>query len=129
MPSEGKSFSRKYKTRFNGLLKTLRMSNKEYRIRLSVLRKYLDLPEHHLCSGKIHRINPSKLSFGAQTLYEKALRNKNPWDFPSSQLTDESVPFSIQPPIQPPIQTSPPKKNKYIKNSDEYNNIINNLKL
>lgn len=73
MPSEGKSFARHYASKFYSLLQELGMDVKEYRIKISTLRRYLNIPEHALCLGKHVDICDQPLTRGARKLYRKIL--------------------------------------------------------
>jgi hypothetical protein len=112
LPSEGKSFARHYKSQFEQLLKKTKLSNKEYRQRISTMRKYLDIPEHHLCSGKLFLIkNPT---IGFRNLYKHSLK-KDEWTFKCIDKLNEKKPQQ--------------GKRVYIKCPENYNIIINNLKI
>ncbi len=70
LPSEGKSFSRKYKKRFEMLLRNLSMTPKQYREMTSSLRKYAGIPERDICSQRNFRLDYEKLSIGARRRYK-----------------------------------------------------------
>lgn len=77
LPSEGKSFYRHHKTEFEQLLEHLHFTPQDYRQTLSCLRKYLELPEHIVCSDQteLHEIyrklSNTKLSNAAKRKYSK----------------------------------------------------------
>jgi hypothetical protein len=111
MPSEGKSFARHHKQQFTQLLQHMKMTPKEYRVRISVLRKYLNIPEHYLCTGKIHLLNKNKLTTGFKKKYQAALHKKDAWTFPMTE--NKTI-----------------KKSKQrIKNDDKYIPLLNHLKV
>jgi hypothetical protein len=109
MPTEGKSFARHHKQQFTQLLQHLKMRPKEYRIRISTLRRYLNIPENHLCTRKTHLIDPAKLTNGAKKLYNSALHNQNPWTYP--------------------LDKKKKKKKHRTKHIETYTHILNDLKL
>lgn len=111
MPTEGKSFARHRKSDFCLLLKHMKMTPKEYRVRLTNLRSYLDIPEHHLCSGNLHLLDKSKMSKGSMGFYESALKNREPWVFKVKDMLKST------------------KKRIYVKRTEKYNQILNDLKI
>lgn len=78
MPTEGKSFAKKNKDKFQLLLKFLNLSPKEYRKLLSSLRMYLDINERYMCNNKFFLIKPKDVS---KYVNKKMLKKKNPYDF------------------------------------------------
>lgn len=89
MPSEGKTFARHYSNQFHALIRQLGMTLKEYRIKLSTLRRYLNIPEHYLCKGSHIKLRERQLTHGARKLYQKALflplKNKKQFNIPIKQ--------------------------------------------
>jgi hypothetical protein len=70
LPSEGKSFSRNYKKRFDLLLQNLEMTPKQYRHMTASLRKYAGISERDVCSRKNFKLDYEKLSTGARRRYK-----------------------------------------------------------
>lgn len=108
LPTEGKSFVRRHKRQFQALLRHLNITPKEYRIHMSVLRKYLQLPEHIVCSAQSDarikkQLTQMELSNGARKKYSKI--------YSLVCSTDTKPPFSSE------------KRNEY------YIPIVNSLKI
>ena len=85
LPTEGKSFARKYKNQFLSLLKAMNLTPKEYRIRLGILRKHINLPEHHICTKKYMNIKFDSLPQGAKRIYAPLLQHRDTWSFEKSR--------------------------------------------
>jgi hypothetical protein len=71
LPTEGKSWARQHRIEFNQLLSRLKMEPKEYRQTVSVLRKRIDLPEHHATGlGKKKKKHHSKMKKNVKPPFE-----------------------------------------------------------
>lgn len=81
MPSEGRSYARHHKREFESFLKYLQLTPKQYRNKISILRKCLNLPETLLCNERLDLLNYSRISQSAQEFYTTCLKNKDTWCF------------------------------------------------
>lgn len=73
LPSEGKSFARHHSIQFKLLLQNLGMNMKEYRIKMSTLRKYIYIPEHDICTKNYPSLHNRLLTHGAKKMYRNIL--------------------------------------------------------
>lgn len=106
LPTEGKSFARRYKRQFQQLLSCLGMEPKQYRTLLSSLRSYMAIPEKRLCSGTLYSVkNTSK---GFRQLHINCFKFKYPYDMIGRKTIS--------------------KTNRYEKHGDYYEPVINDLK-
>ncbi len=121
LPTEGKSFARHHKDDFALFLKTLCVTPKQYRMRITTLRKYLGIVEHHLCSGKAHLLDKKTLTKGSKRFYQKSLHNRNSWIFPLS-VSSNTLPGTL------PTFEKKQERKTYSKNAEIYSDIVNDLK-
>lgn len=82
MPTENHSFHKYNPHRFGILLSNLKMSRKEYRKLLSVLRKYIDIPERKLCLKQ----PVGKLTIGSRHKYASVLKTTHSFSSPFRDL-------------------------------------------
>lgn len=77
MPSEHKSFARKYPSKFKALLATLGMTKQKYRTILSLLRHSTASTEHFLCTKKFDSLCYDTVPYNAMQRYEKLFLKKD----------------------------------------------------
>lgn len=109
LPTEGKAFARKKKIQFQTILRHLKVTPQEYRTQLSALRKYLQLPEHIVCTPQsdeaiITQLTSRSLPRGATRKYNKVYA----WSSPTKTLNT---------PLSTPKQT------------EQYTLLVNHLKM